>query len=650
MASSSVNNKPSKTHTRMVQPALPLVLASRPRKGKPVAVQPEPGSEAVDSEPTPQTHVNGGVPDTETQSVVEGPIAEAHEDTSSQRTESPPVAGNSQPVTPRSAPPEELATYSESPVVEEKEVDNTLTSQGAETDVGHGPVAEAANNHTADDSGQISVQEPEGEQENSVETNGHFPDPTNGPGGDARDEEPAVPSGLQRSEQTDKSPSTPLYVNGTGSSDSTATENEVFPPQQELPNHHEPLNRTDESGRADSTAEAIRERGMNGYHQSATTASVQPATVSRSFNALPSLQEHLLLLNATKEGVDILIQINPSNAQPFVSYAHSVILFRSLRLRRLVTRQQQANHNYGSNVLTLYPARYVMPHAFEAALRFLYSDTVLGKDFFAQPHPGADYQSIRIHNLDYLLSYWVSGIELGLEPVSICAERLLNNYLDWDILEVTYKYAMELASSPSSSHGKAMTGSDYIVASSSIVKQILQFLANHIDIKNFKLVTALNHTLVPSRLPQVEDGRPKHNPALASMVFGSMPSSADMSPSSPQSEILPTGSNFKDTVASNILLNVDFENLFAFNNFIQAPTIRDAATTKLMVDVVTERELRRQRIHDSRVPNKERMANSAAWEPVGIKELILETNVLHRDRVGFLVSSKWAENEAKVRT
>jgi hypothetical protein len=540
---------------------------------------------------------------------------------------------------------EELATHSDGHAAENKEeLDHASVSQGAGIDVGYGEVVESANNDTSDSNIELYVQEPDVEHGNNVDTNGCFPESPNGPGGDVGQGEQTMPPASRLSDQIDHPASTPPYANGTSSSNSTPTENGALPSQQGEINHGYG------SGRAVSTGEATREPVMNGYHQGAAAPFALPGSVSRTFNALPSLHEHLLLLNATKEGVDILIQINPSNAQPFVSYAHSVLLFRSLRLRRLATRQQQANHNYGSNVVTLYPPRYVMPHAFEAALRFLYSDTVLGKDFFVQPHPGAEYQTIRVHNLDYLLSYWVSGIELGLEPVSLCAERLLNNYLDWDILEITYKYAMELASSPSSPQGKTMTGSDYIVASSSIVKQILQFLANHIDLKNFKLDTASNHTLIPSRLPQVEDGRPKHNPALASMVFGSMPSSADMSPSSPRSEILPTESSFKDTVASNILLNVDFENLFAFNNFIQAPTIRDAATTKLMVDVVNERELRRQRIHDSRVPNKERMENSAAWEPVGIKELILETNVLHRDRVGFLVSSKWAENEAKLRT
>ncbi|KIW66922.1 hypothetical protein PV04_06204 [Phialophora macrospora] len=645
MASNSVSYKqPKKAHTRMVQPALPLIRGSRTQKAKPVAVEPEPESQVVDSEPVSQTHADGGVTDTETQSALEVSSVETLENGIPLRKEGSPVA-DSQPATHPNPVPEELATYSDGHAAEnKKEMDHTLAGHGVGVDVGHGEAVDTAKNDASAPSIQLYAQEPDVDQGNKVDTNGCFSESPNDPVGDVGNGEHTIPPAPQLSEQIDNPVSTPPYTNGTSSSNSTPTENEALPSQQGEINHGY------RGSRADSTGEPVREPVMNGYHQAATTPFAPTGTVSRTFNALPSLHEHLLLLNATKEGVDILIQINPSNAQPFVSYAHSVILFRSLRLRRLATRQQQANHNFGSNVVTLYPPRYVMPHAFEAALRFLYSDTVLGKDFFVQPHPGAEYQTIRVHNLDYLLSYWVSGIELGLEPVSICAERLLNNYLDWDILEITYKYAMELASSPSSTQGKSMTGSDYTVASSSIIKQILQFLANHIDIKSFKLDTALNHTLVPSRLPQVEDGRPKHNPALASMVFGSMPSSADMSPSSPRSEILPTGSNFKDTVASNILLNVDFENLFAFNNFIQAPTIRDAATTKLMVDVVNERELRRLRIHDSRVPNKERMANSAAWEPVGIKELILETNVLHRDRVGFLVSSKWAEHEAKVRT
>jgi hypothetical protein len=77
----------------MVQPALPLILGLRPQKAKPVAVEPEPEAQVVDSEPAPQLHADGGVTDTETQSVVEASSADALEYGISLRKEGSPVAG-----------------------------------------------------------------------------------------------------------------------------------------------------------------------------------------------------------------------------------------------------------------------------------------------------------------------------------------------------------------------------------------------------------------------------------------------------------------------------------------------------------------------------------------------------------------------------
>ncbi|KIW32704.1 uncharacterized protein PV07_04232 [Cladophialophora immunda] len=638
MASNSATNKPlRKARARIVQPALPLIPGSKSQKSKPIAVEPDP--EKQDSGLAPRSVTNDENLPRDTEPGADVIRSDVSQNGVSEEKVISPSTG-SDLVTPQptpSAAPEELATEAHGDNEDnEKEVEANDNGEKAREDVS--ATSEAANvaGVNKEPTDEPPATESFYEHEAIPDANGNLSESLRSPveESDNRQAEPDV-SGAVFAERSEPTP-TSIYVNGSGSSQSPLDESGAFTSQPEETN----------SGYQNaqppaSFQDAVRDPAVNGYHQPSIASYAPPVTVPRSFNALPSLQEHLLLLNATKEGVDILLQVNPTDAQPFVSYSHSVVLFRSLRLRRLVTRQQQANNNYPSNVISLYPARPIMAHAFEAALRFLYSDTVLGKDFFVQPHPGADFQAVRVHNLEYLLSYWVSGIELGLEPVSICAERLLANYLDWDVLEITYRAAMELANSPMSSHGKNMIGSDYLVASSSIIKLILQFLATHIDIKNYKLdSTSTTSTIIPSRLPQLDDGRPKHNPALASMVFGSMPSSADMSPSSPQSEILPPASTFKDTVASNILLNVDFENLNVFNNFIQAPTIRDAATTKLMADVVTEREARRQKMYASRISNKDRMANSAAWEAVGLKESITEGNVLTRERVGFLVSSK----------
>ncbi|KAK5230975.1 hypothetical protein LTR99_000713 [Exophiala xenobiotica] len=454
--------------------------------------------------------------------------------------------------------------------------------------------------------------------------------------------------GIQESARSDEQ-STFDTVNGNGTlrdRDTPAHENSngTFTPDEEAQNYEDDQ-ATQDSSVSVSAANPEENTNTNGFHEPMTA----PSSSSQQFdssslqhqqprvfnNGLAPLQDHLLQLANTKEGVDWAIQVNPPGAQPYIIYAHSMMMLRSGRLRRLLQRQIPST-NYAGNSINLYPARYVLPHAFEAALRFLYSDTVLSH--LVQPHPGPDFHAARIQNLDYILSYWVAGIELGIEQVSACAERLLSNYLDWDILEITYKHAVDLANAPVVSSDKNTTGSDYVVASNAMVRSIMHFLATRMDISKFKVDANSTpiHTFA-SRLPQPDSGRPKQNPALASMVFGSMPSSADMSPTSPQSEILPTASTFRDTVVSNILLNVDFEHLYCFNSILQTRDIPSDEASQLMASVVGEREARRQKVLDLRsVSNKARMANSAMWEPVGWKE-DWEGGVLQRERVGFLL-------------
>lgn len=383
-----------------------------------------------------------------------------------------------------------------------------------------------------------------------------------------------------------------------------------------------------------SSVKSQSQPDMNGVQNPMAGTSTLPESIQqpRVATGLAPLQDYLLQVSHTKEGVDWAIQVNAPGVQPYVLYAHSFLMLRSDRLRRLM--QREPSSTYGGNVIHLYPARNAVPHAFDAALRFLYSDTVLSH--LIQPHPGPDFHAARLQNLDYILSYWVAGIELGIDQVSACAERLLFNYVDWDILEVTYKHAIDLANSPVVSSGKNTTGSNYVVASNAVIRPILHFLAARMDVIKFKVDLAGAPIHFATRFPTLDGGRLKHKPALASMVFGSMPSSADMSPTSPQSEIVPATATFRDTVATNILLNIDFEHLSYFNTILQRNNIPGAS--QLMASIVAEREARRQKVRSSQaVANKDRMANSTAWEVVGWKEeWDGETNLLKRERVSFL--------------
>jgi hypothetical protein len=225
------------------------------------------------------------------------------------------------------------------------------------------------------------------------------------------------------------------YVNGISSMSTTPAQNGVPDDQHQPQAGRGPLF----SGLSNIHVRATSTATSNGYYLPPAMATSNPEPFQRSFSAVPSLLDYLLHLNATKEGVNVLIQVNPISGQPFVSYAHSFLLYRSFRLRRLLARQHQAHANEN---ITLYPARYIIPHAFEAALRYLYSDGVLGKEFFTQTHPETSSPKTRIHNLDYLLSYWISAIELGLDPVYAHAENLFREYLSWDVLEIAYKVSL----------------------------------------------------------------------------------------------------------------------------------------------------------------------------------------------------------------
>lgn len=374
---------------------------------------------------------------------------------------------------------------------------------------------------------------------------------------------------------------------------------------------------------------------VNGHGRSYTDDPAPPRTpsVPESLGHWQTINDYFLNLAVTKELADWAIQIYAPGTgnDAFAVYGHSVILGRSHRLRRLMARSQ----SYGNSVISLYPPQRIQPHAFDSALRFLYSDSLLTKDYFNQQPSSHEREAVRQYHLDYILSYWISGVELGLDLVTAHSEALLSDYLDWDLLESVYKSAIAMARSDISSHGKYMTGSDYFNLSSTLLRLVVQFLASRLNVVNFKLDSGYSSSTIASRLPSTEDGRPRTNPVLASMVFGSMPSSSIASDSSPTMESVSAASAFQDAVASAILLNLDFEDLSRFNHLLQARGM--AANTRIMTEVVREREARRQKIFNAvTIPNRDRMAASAKWDIVGREESFVD-GVLSEKRVGFLL-------------
>ncbi|KIW19511.1 hypothetical protein PV08_00083 [Exophiala spinifera] len=609
--------RPSKPHGRMVQPALPLIPGPKGKQNnKPAPAQVE--SEKIEPALKTSDAVNGG--NQEHAEIVEA-LAKAHDVTTGggeaehvedrALTQGSPIDTPQKPLTPLAQ------TANDNEPEDNISAGEDSLSQMADTQA-----------TSQDVSGHTSEQETAVDEQETVNlTNGHLANVSQPISSASGEDYDGQASALEPFAQVaNERPTGAATANGNGAS-SSPQENGHMTPEETQPYGADQPEQVYGSN-------AKSQPEVNGVYDPIARKSSIPESVQqpRVSPGLIPLQDYLLQVSHTKEGVDWAIQVNPPGVQPYLLYAHSLLMLRSDRLRRLM--QREPSSAYGGNIIHLYPARNAVPHAFDAALRFLYSDTVLSH--LIQPHPGPDFHAARLQNLDYILSYWVAGIELGIDQVSACAERLLFNYVDWDILEVTYKHAIDLANSPVVSSRKNTTGSDYVVVSNAVIRPILHFLAARMDVSKFKIDLTGAPVHFPTRFPTVDGGRLKHKPALASMVFGSMPSSADMSPTSPQSEIVPATATFRDTVATNILLNIDFEHLFYFNSILQRSNI--AGASQLMSSIITEREVRRQKVRNSRaVANKDRMANSTAWEVVGWKEeWDTETNLPKRERVGFL--------------
>ena len=345
---------------------------------------------------------------------------------------------------------------------------------------------------------------------------------------------------------------------------------------------------------------------------------------------LIGLSDHLLQLANTKAWADFALLINTKDPQPVMCYAHSMVLIRSPRLRKLMERPATTP----TNTLALAAPASLLPHAFEAALRFLYSDAVLTAEALLPQHGRPETYQARPAILQYILSYWLSGLLLGIDHIVSRASSLLTELIDWDVVEILVKEAETLAAGIDT----AVLESDINWSDVAIQWKTaaLGFCAASTNPQTLN-IDASSTSLLHSRFGALEEGRSKHNPALASMVFGSMPPSADMSPISPQVETIPPLSSTPHTVLSNILLNAEFQDLVYFQQQLQR--VWGASGHRFLADIIGERETRRLKLlHNQAVPNKVRIANSTVWSVVGFREAVQDGKVT-RERVGFLQSS-----------
>lgn len=348
-------------------------------------------------------------------------------------------------------------------------------------------------------------------------------------------------------------------------------------------------------------------------HQANTSVSSQPPR-------LPSLQEHLLFLATTKSASDLAIQLNqPDRAyRPTVHNVHSLFLMRSPRIASLAAEYDQAT---SMKLLNLFPVRNVLPHAFDAALRFFYSDQTLTAESLLSPQILRDKQA-KVQSLDYIMSYWIAGVELGLDPIKARAYEFVQQIIGWDTVEVVVKEIQGLRHAE-----EFLTDGQDKLEIRGIADTLLSFVAQlfveGLNMQEFKLDPNAQVTAFPTRLSHLEN-RP-NNPALSAMVFGSLPSQAMPAPS-------------VSSVASAILLNLSFNELQLLVSELIA-WHGTAAQNALQYLIHLREERREQIVSNTAISNKDRLNHSAAWDAAGWKEFIHDGR-LDRKRVGYLLPTR----------
>lgn len=332
-----------------------------------------------------------------------------------------------------------------------------------------------------------------------------------------------------------------------------------------------------------------------------------------------SMQDHLLFLASSKSFYDTVIQVNQVDPsyQPSQHYAHSLILYRSEFMAKLIPESDPATQ---ARVISLHPARNVLPHAFEAALRFFYSDQVLTAQGLV---PQINYQDkhVKAQTLDYLMSYWVAGIELGLAPIKARSFDMVKDLVDWDVAELVAKEAQDLRARAEALADLSIQEEVREVAKM-LSHMVSQLIVDRIKLGDFVLDVNAQVTVLPTRFAQLEYSR-SNNPALTGMVFGSLPSNATLSPSTM-------------SLASGLMLNMDFADMLVLATTLAAHGTRYGEN--LMRDVVQQREERRAHVVSSKsIPNKQRLGDSEKWNAAGWKEYMDEYGRLERERVGYLL-------------
>jgi hypothetical protein len=450
-----------------------------------------------------------------------------------------------------------------------------------------------------------------------------------------------------------------LNLNTTSIELQTETQNGF---DQQRP-HHE--NRNQPNGHAQSSLGSIQSVSLEYW----------PLPSDPEEHAVPTVSDQLTRLFITKEWADWSIEVSSpvTHLDPVSYVAHGLLMARSPTLRQEMQRKMFSHRL--ERVIVISPDWYIQPQGFEAVMRYLYTESLLTAPEVEQmscigaPEDGPstrDYQHLVV------LSYWMTSLVLKLPLVVDRAVQLVQEMLNWDVLELAFQQALILEeralnpsadllttqpNTPGSSRAASafaaslrnisrspFSPSDHFlhtaylnatqdyryphinaIMSKEIKRIVYEFISQRVDVSNFEVDVSSTTSILRSYLPNIHEysnsSRYNFNPALASIRFGDMPpTEKELAPVTAQWAI----SRSTAKVTSAILLNLKYADLREFCQVLK-DTIgpSDDNRCEWIQKLVEEREQRRRKVLSSKtVSDQERLSQKQAWNIVGWEEYI----------------------------
>ncbi|KAH7078159.1 hypothetical protein BKA63DRAFT_280627 [Paraphoma chrysanthemicola] len=353
-----------------------------------------------------------------------------------------------------------------------------------------------------------------------------------------------------------------------------------------------------------------------------------PHHVERFGDSPFELAAYLSTQFANPEFADFILQIRSTDSILVTIPVHGIIVVRSPVIAEAVRRSVPTAHRPRDNrrlLDVLVTDRFATRESLEEAVKVLYGAPLLSPQQFLyglhpysydndQPSASTDAQK----RMRQLLSYIAAGRALRLPSMQACGVDIVRSLLRWDTIVEVLQVALQSNAAARSKKNGFEPEDPFNTA---LLTSAIDFMAYTFPV-DFKL-----HTIAPElrdvpRLPvPMESRQATHNPRLSKIRFGDAP---------PEDEVHPSHAT---RVLSSVLLSLPLALLDRlFNHRAAASQMGWTGVVKVMRDVVTERENRRQKALKGAVrPAQDDAGSDALQHNLYMEERIehVEPSALH---------------------